>query len=89
MLALTRQIGQQILVGDDIVVTVLSVSPNGRVRLGIEAPRHLRIDRPEVLDRIRRENMESANATPVVTADAADWASFGARRANTMAELPE
>lgn len=88
MLALTREIGQKILIGDDIVVTVLSVSPNGRVRLGIEAPKHVRIDRQEVLDRIRQENMESANATPAVAVDAANWASFGARRANAMAKSP-
>ncbi len=81
MLALTREIGQKILIGDDIVVTVLSVSPNGRVRLGIEAPRHVRIDRQEVLDRIRQSNMEAANAAPTTTVDAAAWALYGARRA--------
>jgi len=90
MLALTREIGQKILIGDDIVVTVLSVSPSGRVRLGIEAPRHVRIDRQEVLDRIRLENMESASAaSPVVAADAAAWATYGARRANARAKTPE
>lgn len=86
MLALTRETGQKILIGDDIVVTVLSVSTNGRVRLGIEAPKHVRIDRQEVLDRIRQENMESASATPGAVTDAAAWATYGARRANARAK---
>jgi carbon storage regulator len=84
VLTLTREVGQKILIGDDIVVTVVSVSPGGRVRLGIEAPKQVRIDREEVLDRIRQENLDSANADPA-TVDAAAWASFGARRANARA----
>ena len=86
MLTLTREVGQQIYIGDDIVLTVVSVSPNGRVRLGIEAPKQVRIDRKEVLERIREENVDSANAAPDVTVDAAAWASYGARRANARAK---
>lgn len=82
MLTLTREVGQKILIGEDIVLTVVSVSSNGRVKLGIEAPKQVRIDRMEVLDRIRQENMESANATSA--SDVAAWVSFGARRANTQ-----
>ena len=59
MLTLTREVGEKIVIGDDVVVTVISVSENGRVRLGIEAPRQIRIDRAEVLERIRRENLEA------------------------------
>ena len=36
MLTLTREVGEKIVIGDDVVVTVISVSENGRVRLGIE-----------------------------------------------------
>jgi carbon storage regulator len=85
MLTLTREVGQKILIGDDIVLTVVSVAANGRVKLGIEAPRQVRIDREEVLERIRRENMESAQATAEVAADPAAWASYAARRANAPA----
>ena len=88
MLTLTREVGQQIFIGDDIVLTVVSVSMNGRVRIGIEAPKQVRIDRKEVLDRIRQENVDSANATPEVTVDAAAWAASGARRANARAKPP-
>jgi len=89
MLSLTREVGQQILIGDDVVLTVLSVSANGRVRLGIEAPRQVRIDRKEVLDRIRQSNIESANSTGDTSVNAADWAAYGARRANTRAKASE
>lgn len=87
MLALTREVGQKILIGDDIVVTVLSVAPNGRVRLGIDAPRHIRIDREEVIDRIRKANMESANAAHSASADA--WIRLGERRSNPMQETSD
>jgi carbon storage regulator len=86
VLTLTREVGQQIYIGDDIVLTVVSVSMNGRVRLGIEAPKQVRIDRKEVLERIRQENVDSANAIPEGTVDAAAWASYGARRANARAK---
>jgi carbon storage regulator len=81
MLTLTREVGEQIMIGDDIVVTVVSVSENGRVRLGIEAPRQVRIDRAEVLERIRRENIE-ASATG---ADRTAWAVHAAKQANQRA----
>ncbi len=86
VLTLTREVGQQIYIGDDIVLTVVAVSANGRVRLGIEAPKQVRIDRKEVLERIRQENVDSANATPDATIDAAAWASYSARRANARAK---
>jgi carbon storage regulator len=88
VLSLTREVGQKIVIGDDVVITVISVSANGRVRLGIEAPKQVRIDREEVLDRIRKENMESASVTADATVDAAAWASYGARRANAKARRP-
>ena len=86
MLTLTREVGQQIYIGDDIILTVVSVSPNGRVRLGIDAPKQVRIDRKEVLERIREENVDSAKAAPEVTVDAAAWAAYGARKANARAQ---
>jgi carbon storage regulator len=80
MLTLTREPGQKIVVGDDIVITVVSVSENGRVRLGIEAPRQIRIDREEVLERILNENVEAGAAGA-----ASGWAAYAARRANRKA----
>ncbi len=49
MLVLARKTGQQIVIGDSIVVTVLSVRA-GQIRLGIDAPRHIPIHRQEIYD---------------------------------------
>jgi carbon storage regulator len=84
MLTLTREPGQKIVVGDDIVITVVSVSENGRVRLGIEAPRQIRIDREEVLERIQNENIEAG-----VAGSASNWAAYAARQANRKAAAVE
>jgi carbon storage regulator len=77
MLTLTREAGQKIVIGEDIIITVVSVSENGRVRLGIEAPKQVRIDRSEVLERIRAGNVEAGGAP----ADRTAWATYAARKA--------
>ena len=61
MLVLTRRVGQSILVGDDIVVTVLD---NGRdqVRIGIRAPHNVSVHREEVYAEILLENRAAAEA---------------------------
>ena len=81
MLTLTREAGQKIVIGDDIIITVVSISENGRVRLGIDAPRQIRIDRSEVLDRIRSENVEAGGADT----DSNAWAVYAAKKANRRA----
>lgn len=50
MLVLTRKEQDSVVIGDDIVVTVSEIS-GGRVKLAIQAPRHIRIDRLEVAER--------------------------------------
>jgi carbon storage regulator len=57
MLVLTRRPGEQIVIGTDIRLTVVSVGP-GRVKIGIEAPSTVRIDRQEVHEKIQREHAE-------------------------------
>ena len=47
MLVLTRKSGERLMIGDEVVVTVLSVR-NGQVRIGIEAPRSISIRREEL-----------------------------------------
>lgn len=54
MLILTRNIGQTIMVGDDVTVTVLGVKGN-QVRLGVNAPKDVAVHREEIFDRIQRE----------------------------------
>jgi carbon storage regulator len=54
MLVLTRKTNQSIMIGDDIEITVLSVSGD-KVRIGIEAPRDISVFRQEVLDNAEAE----------------------------------
>lgn len=52
MLVLTRRAKQSVMIGDDVVVTVLEVRGD-QVRLGIEAPRSVAVHREEVFDQVR------------------------------------
>jgi len=54
MLVLTRRPGESIIIGDGIKITVVSVGP-GRVKIGIDAPPNVRIDREEIHTRIQQE----------------------------------
>jgi len=58
MLVLTRKEGEGIVIGDEIKVTILE-NKEGRIRLGIEAPRDKTIHREEVYQRICQENKEA------------------------------
>jgi carbon storage regulator len=56
MLVLTRKVGEKLLIGEDIVVSVIEVN-RGSIRIGIEAPSNVSILRFEVYERIREENL--------------------------------
>jgi carbon storage regulator len=55
MLVLTRRTGESIVIGNDIVVTVLEVR-HDQVRIGIDAPRSVQVHREEVFNQVMREN---------------------------------
>lgn len=59
MLILSRKAEEKIKIGDDIIVSILSVE-NGIVKLGIDAPKQVTILRMEVVEQIKKENIESA-----------------------------
>lgn len=60
MLVLSRRVGESVMIGDDVVVTVLDVRGEV-VRLGIAAPRSVAVHREELLAEIARTNQESAS----------------------------
>ena len=61
MLVVTRKKGEKVLIGDDIVVTIIDVRRDG-VRVGVEAPRGIRIQRHEVVEALAEANAEAAQA---------------------------
>lgn len=54
MLILTRRVGETLMIGDEVTVTVLGVKGN-QVRIGVKAPKHVSVHREEIYERIRAE----------------------------------
>ena len=54
MLILTRRVGETVMIGDDVTVTVLGVKGN-QVRIGVNAPKNVAVHREEIFERIKRE----------------------------------
>ena len=54
MLILTRRVGETLMIGDEVTVTVLGVKGN-QVRIGVNAPRDVAVHREEIYDRIKSE----------------------------------
>ena len=63
MLVLSRQRDETIMIGDDIEIIVVDIRGD-KVRLGINAPRHIQVHRKEVYDAIKRENQQAAKMKP-------------------------
>jgi carbon storage regulator len=68
MLVLSRQRDESIMIGDNIVVTIVDIRGD-KVRLGINAPSEIPVHRQEVYEAIQRENMRAARLEPGDTAD--------------------
>lgn len=68
MLVLSRRVGESVVIGDDVVVTVLEVRGDV-VRVGIRAPRSVAVHRSELLEEIAAANRDSASPDDAVVAD--------------------
>ena len=60
MLILTRRVGETVMIGDEVTVTVLGVKGN-QVRVGVNAPKSVAVHREEIYDRIKREEQQAAD----------------------------
>lgn len=63
MLILTRRVGETLIIGEDVTVTVLGIKGN-QVRIGVKAPKDVSVHREEIYERIRVERGEDAGTPP-------------------------
>lgn len=66
MLVLSRHRDESIMIGDDVVITIVDIRGD-KVRLGIDAPQNIPVHRQEVYDAIQRENQKAAQLRPADT----------------------
>lgn len=68
MLVLSRHRDESIMIGDDVVITIVDIRGD-KVRLGIEAPQDIPVHRQEVYDAIQRENRKASQVTTEATGE--------------------
>ena len=61
MLILTRRVGEKLIIGENVIVTVLGVKGT-QIRIGIDAPPEVQVHREEIFKRIQRERAEAKKA---------------------------
>jgi carbon storage regulator len=64
MLILSRKINEKIMIGEDISVSIIEIRGD-QVRVGVDAPKTVKVFRREVFDAIKAENKAAAESTPV------------------------
>jgi carbon storage regulator len=66
MLILTRRVGETVMIGNEVTVTVLGVKGN-QVRIGVNAPKDVAVHREEIYERIKREEDQESRSGATVT----------------------
>jgi carbon storage regulator len=66
MLILTRRVGETVMIGHDVTVTVLGVKGN-QVRIGVNAPKDVAVHREEIYERIKREEDQDSRSGASIT----------------------
>jgi carbon storage regulator len=74
MLILSRKVNEKIMIGEDISVSIIEIRGD-QVRIGVDAPKTVKVFRQEVFDAIKAENKAAADSRPVFPE-----LDFGARR---------
>jgi carbon storage regulator len=72
MLILSRKVDERIIIGDEIEISVIDIKGD-QVKIGINAPRSIKVYRKEVYEAIQRENVEAAKARPAALPE---WEGF-------------
>ncbi len=67
MLILSRKVDEKIKIGDDITITIIDID-NQQVKIGVEAPKSVKVFRQEVFDAIQSENKEAAASSAALEA---------------------
>ncbi|MDB6044032.1 MAG: csrA [Gammaproteobacteria bacterium] len=73
MLILTRRVGETVMIGDEVTITVLGVKGN-QVRVGINAPKSVAVHREEIYERIKREQQGESGESGDKPKHAAEYA---------------
>ncbi|WP_425614975.1 carbon storage regulator CsrA [Anatilimnocola sp. NA78] len=63
MLVLSRKVGERLLIGDNIAITVVRIQGGG-VRIGVEAPSHLAVVREELKEKFEQQRLSEQSASP-------------------------
>jgi carbon storage regulator len=65
MLILSRRVDEKIMIGDDVSISIIEIR-NDQVRIGVDAPKTVKVFRQEVFDAIKAENKAAAESKPVL-----------------------